>query len=749
MKKLLNYRFWFKTFLIGFLSMWVGLFVFVYAVKGDWFGLFGEIPSFEILENPESELASVLYSSDGQELGKYYRTNRTSVSFGQINKSVIKSLVATEDERYEHHSGIDMRATFRVIKGLITGNSGGGGSTVSQQLAKNLFRMRDLAKYKGPAYNFGPLEMLVIKAKEWIIAARLEKAYTKQEIITMYLNTVNFGLKATGINEAAKTYFNKSPKDLNTQEAAVLIGTLKANTKYDPIKNPENAFGRRNVVMNQMLRYGYLETTEYDSLKNLPVELDYQSQDYNSGIATYFRSKIKNEISQICKDNNYDLFADGLKVYTTIDTRIQKHAEHALIKHMEILQKKFNQEWGARDPWSKGYISKKVRREYFYKNLEEKYGKGNDSIVIALNRPRKTKIYTFSGEKDTLISQWDEFKYYRRFLEAGFIAVNPENGHIKAWVGGLDQKYFGYDHVIQGNRQVGSTFKPVVYAAAIENGFSPCSQILDVPISIPLEDGKIWKPKVKATNKELTLQQCLAYSKNNCAAHLIHKLGPELVANQAVKFGLPREKLKVNLSMALGTSSLSLFDMIRVYTTLVNAGDRIDPTYITRIEDKYGKVIYEKTPKATHVLNPINAYKMITMLRAGVKYGTGRKLASTYGLLNKHNQMGGKTGTTQDSKDGWFFSVNQKLVAGCWVGVQDNNISFRGTKSWYGGSMALPIVGDFYKAVYNDRQIDIQPEPFKIPEGLSDDALAQDFTCQTDTTSSTLYFDEDLADEPL
>ncbi len=726
-----------KALWIGFGVSFLTFVLFVYAVKGNWFNAFGEIPDFEILENPHSELASVLYTSDGVELGKYYSTNRTKVGFDAINKSVIKALIATEDERFEFHSGIDMRATLRVIVGVLTRNMKGGGSTISQQLAKNLFRMRDLEKYRSP-------NSLVMKAKEWIIASRLERSYTKHEIITMYLNTVKFGLKSTGINEAAKTYFNKAPIELNTKEAAVLVGTLKANTKYDPVKNPANSKIRRNVVMNQMVKYGYLEKAAYDSLKKQAIDLDFRVQDYNTGLATYFRAQIKSELEEICKKNGHNLYTDGLKIYTTIDSRLQIHAEAAVQEHLQQIQTKFLKQCGKRNPWKKNYIKRKIKRRGFYKELADRFKEHPDSIDIVLNEKRKTTVFTFGGERDTTLSYKEEFEYYQKFFHSGFLAVSPSNGQVKAWVGGLNQKHFAYDHVMQADRQVGSTFKPIVYASAVENGYSPCSEILDVPVSITMPDGKIWKPKVKPTNEPITLKECLAYSKNNCAAYLIDKIGPSNIADQAQKFGIPRRKLDLKISMALGTSSLSLLDMIPVYTTVVNNGDYIKPYYITKITDANGNVIYQNNPVPKNIMNPIHAYELVSMLRAGVMIGTGRSLNYRYNLLKEHNQLGGKTGTTQESKDGWFFCINKDLVAGCWVGFEDYGISFRSSRAWTGGSMALPIVAKFFQKTYKDKDLNIKPGPFNVPKELTEAHISRNITCEGDTSTSNTQLNLNL-----
>ena len=734
-----------------FFVFWLGLVLFVVAVLHNWFGLFGEIPGFEILENPKTELATSIYADEGEVLGKYYNTRRTNVKYPHISKHVIRTLVATEDERYEKHSGVDMRATLRVITALAVGKRAGGGSTISQQLAKNLFDMRQDSIFRGSLYN-SPLRMPLVKVKEWITAKRLERAYSKKEIITMYLNTVRFGNYSVGINEAAQTYFSKKPSELNLLEAATLVGTLKANSKYDPYRNPKNSKERRNVVVSQLAKYSKKHGKNYlkrpkDSLHKEPLVLAFNRQDYHTGHGTYFRATIKPELEKLCREQGVNLQTDGLKIYTTINYQLQKKAEVALVKQMAHLQKKFLEEWGNKDPWENHYIKQKLHNEWFYKQLINKYDGNIDSVNQYLKKPVSTTVLAYNYDTGMLeevekrISPLQEYIYYKKFLQAGFLVVDPHSGAIKSWVGGINSKYFAYDHVKQGRRQPGSTFKPILYSAAINYGYSPCDKILDVPVSVRTEDDKVWMPKIKPTNKTISLKRCLANSLNNCAALLIRDIGPANVVEHAVSLGIPKDRLNENLSLALGTSELNMFELIKPYMAFANEGELAELHYIKKIEDKNGRILWENKTNSKRVMNSANAYKIVTMLREGVKSGTGKSLNTNYHLLENSNQIGGKTGTTNDSKDGWFVGITKDFACVSWVGVDDNAINFRYNRRWYGGSMALPIFGNFLQSVYRDPTLHIKPGPFSVPESITDDIKANDLICKEDLSDYEL---EDL-----
>jgi penicillin-binding protein 1A len=721
-------------------SLWAGgfigitsLLIFFWVISID--GL-GELPSFETLENPPSELASEVLTSDHHSLGKYFRTNRTFVNYENISPNVIKSLIATEDSRFEKHSGIDQRATFRVLFGIISGKRKGGGSTISQQLAKNLFRMRESKNGIAPPNN------KIVKFQEWVVAKRLERAYTKLEIITMYLNTVNFGyvrgVEIQGINEAARTYFNTTALDLKLEEAAILIGMLKAPTKYNPIRNPENAFRRRNVVFLQLHLAGFLTKEEKETYQETPLNTNPSYADYNSGIAPYFRGQIKNELTNILKEQGRDLYSEGYKIYTTINYEAQKAAEKAVFEHMKYLQKVFKKSWKGNTPWTKGYITQQIKKTDDYKNILLRYKDNKPEIRKAINKKRKRSLFVFSVNKigkrnyiDTMISLRNETIHNKWLLRVGFLAIQPNTGAVKAWVGGIDKTHFQYDNVRQSRKQPGSTFKPVLYSAAIVNGYQPCDTILDAYKTIMI-NGEIWKPKSKPTGNYIHLKTALAKSLNNIAAYLIDEIGPENVIKQAQRLGIDTTMLEPNYSLALGTSSLSIWDLIGAYTSFVNAGRHIKPFYISRIEDKNGQVIYRQEPRETIAMSPNDAFKMVMMLREGVKSGTSRALNSAkYGIMYHNNQLGGKTGTTNNSADGWYFGISNQIVCGIWVGGEDKNIHFPPSNvNGQGARMAMPIFGNFLKACYSNPKTEIKEEPFTVPKNLSDEEIYQNILCE-------------------
>lgn len=720
-----------KRLYIVFFTPVVLFFLVLVAVDLNLFYLFGGVPDATELENPENSLASEVLDEQGNLLGKYYITNRQWVDFDDISQNVIKALMATEDERYQDHSGIDLRSNFRMIKGLLTLNPDGGGSTITMQLVKNLFNMRRDSSYFGPAYSNRATKMLTVKSKEWLLAPRLERRYSKKEIITMYLNTVEFVHGAVGIESVSRTYFSKSAKELNTQEAAVIVGMLKNPALYNPKSYPERTLDRRNVVLHQLSKSRFISKEEKDSLQALPIDMDFQRSSYNSGYATHFRDQIKGEIKQIADANNLNLYRDGLKVYTTINLSLQKYAEQSVREHMSWLQSEFNKN-RRKDPWSKSWIMNQIKQTDEYRRMKSDFDGNEDSLALAIMKPTFHEIFTYDGVKDTNISLYDYVRHHKRFLQTGFLSVDAPTGQVKAWVGSIDKRYFSYDHVRQGDRQPGSTFKPIVYATAIKNGDNPCNKVFDGPVTVVLPDDKIWKPKAKPTNEEITLKTCLGRSLNNCAACLIRDLGPENVVSHAAQYGIDPKKLDPVLSLALGTSPLSLYEMIQPYQTFVNKGKHIKPYYITKIEDKNGKVIY-RHPKSlpTQVLTELQAYKMVTMLRESVlnSKGTARSLRLSYGLDGGINQMGGKTGTSQNSVDGWFMGISNRLVSGCWVGGEINSIKFNSSYYGQGAIMALPTFAKYMQKVYSDHNLPYKKEPFRMPKGLTPYIINTELKC--------------------
>jgi penicillin-binding protein 1A len=701
--------------------------LYIYSVSINFMGLYGGMPGFKMLENPENDVSSELYSSDNILLGKYFRENRVMATFDELSPNLVNSLVAVEDERFEEHSGIDGRGLMRVaVKSILLGQNAGGGSTLSQQLAKNLFNLRTEERYEGKLYGINSkLDMLFKKTKEWILAVRLEQSYTKKEILTMYLNTADFGSNAFGIKVASQTFFNKSPIELDVHEAALLAGIVQAPSRHSPIRNPESATIRRNVVINQMTKAGFLSSTEADTIKLRPLGLEYNVENHNQGPAPYFRSVIKDFLHSWTREHGYDLYEDGLKIYTTIDSRMQSHAEEVVGEHMASLQKKFDEEWKGQNPWideknreMKGYIEEEIKKTDFYRSLSRKYGKNADSIQIALNKKRPMRIFSYKGEVDTLISHMDSMRHYKRFLHTGFMAMDPYTGAIRAWVGGVNHKHFKFDHVKQGRRQPGSTFKSFVYATAIENGYSPCYSVYDVPQSYPTGgDPPTWSPQNsdgKFTGQPMTMREALARSVNSVTANIMYKVRPENVVALAKRMGI-QSHLEPVLSLALGVDDVSVYELVGAYSTFVNKGVYTEPYYITRIEDKNGNVLYEPHPKTVEALSEETAYLMLHMLKGSteIEGGAGMGLSRE---LRYNIEIGAKTGTTQNGSDGWFMGVTPQLVAGAWVGGDARSIRF---KSWYSGQgsrTARPIWDKFMARIYNDPELGFSKTTFDAPE---------------------------------
>ena len=720
-----------KYLWIAFLGGVVLFILFVWMVSVNFLGLFGNLPDFKALENPESELASELYSSDGILLGTYARENRSPVKYEELSPKLVQALIATEDERFEDHSGIDLQAMIRVfVKSILLGQDAGGGSTLSQQTAKNLFKTRNDAS-QGFLSNIPGLRMLIIKTKEWIVATQLEKAYTKNEILTLYLNTSEFGSNAYGIKTAARTFFNKDPEKLEIQEAAVLVGLFKAPTYYSPVFNPDNSLRRRNTVLYQMVKNDFLTEAEYDSISALPIELDYKVQNHNQGLATYFREVVKSDLLKWAKENiksdgsSYDLFGDGLRIYVTIDSRMQRYAEEAVSEHMSELQKAFFKEMGTREPWIDenwkvipNFIEDAVKRTEAYRLLKVRYGNDTDSINLRLNEKKKMRIFSWEkGEIDTLMSTMDSLRYYKKFLQTGFMSMDPHTGHIKAWVGGIDHKYFKFDHVRQGKRQPGSTFKPFVYAAAIENGYSPCYSVVDQPVEVYIPGQPAWSPSNadgKFSYEKMTIRKAMAQSVNSVTAYMMKKLSPRIVMETAKRIGVTSDLEEVP-SLALGVNDVSVFEMVGAFSTFVNKGEYTTPFYIDRIEDKNGNVIQQFTPKKRPAMTEEHAYLMLYMLRGGFEEEDGTSQGVPW-TLREGNELGGKTGTTQNASDGWYMGLSKDLVSGTWVGGDDRAIHFRSWVAGQGSRTARPIWVKYMSKVYADPSLGYKKGPFPRPE---------------------------------
>lgn len=692
-------------------------------------GLFGKLPTFEELENPKSNLATEILSSDNKVLGKYYVENRSNVHFQDLSPNVVNALIATEDARFEDHSGVDVRAIFRVIFGVMTGSSKGGGSTISQQLAKNLFpRKKDRNAF----------ETAIIKFKEWITAIKLERNYSKDEILAMYLNTVDFGSLSFGIKSAARTYFNKAPSELNAEEAAMLIGMLKAPTYFSPVRNPKRALDRRNTVLSQMEKYDYLSEEELDSLQKIPIDLSsYHIQDHTAGPATYFREYLRGYLSDWCSTHqkedgtNYNLYKDGLKIYTTINYTMQLFAEQAVKQYIGMeLQPMFYRHWkgypnapfafdkGLEKDETQKIMMQAMRRSERYAHLKSQNFSDKD-ILKDFKTPVKMKVFSWKGEIDTTMTPMDSIRYYKFFLQAGLMSVDPHTGYVKAYVGGIDYKYFQYDHVIASKRQVGSTFKPFLYTLAMQEGETPCTTYPNVQPVIELGDGTVWAPENANDDRkgeEVTLKWALANSNNWISGQLMKKYSPQDVIRIARKMGVTSD-IPAVYSIALGSADLSLYEMVGAMGTFANKGVFVQPIFITRIEDKNGNVLETFAPKQQEAISEETAYLMIQLMKGVVEVGTGVRLRYKYGF---DNPIAGKTGTTQNQSDGWFMGITPDLVTGVWVGCEDRAAHFRSLDLGQGANTALPVWALYMKGVYSDPTLGIKKGDFPPPpKGLN------------------------------
>ena len=710
------------------LFVWSPFIILFFLISLISFELFFDLPSVEELQNPKSNLATVIYSCDGKTLGKYYAENRVNVKYYELDKDLINALISTEDARFIKHSGIDLKALGRSVSGILTGNMNkGGGSTLTQQLAKMMFPRQKLSKPK----------MVLQKLKEWVIAARLEKNYTKDEILSMYLNKFDFLNQAVGIKSAAQIYFNRNQDSLEIQQAAMLIGMAKNPSVFNPIKKADTTLHRRNVVMFQMVKYGVLSKQKYDSLKVLPLGVTFQPEDHNDGLAPYFREYLREYFMKdwcskhINPETNkpYNIYRDGLKIFTTVDSRMQRCAEEAVSEHMYDLQKLFNKEcktkknapfaWNVNKEQIENIMISSMKRSDRYRSLKNA-GFSREQILEEFKKPVKMLVYSIKGDIDTIMTPWDSIRYYKSFLHTGFVAIEPTTGYVKAWVGGVNHRHFKFDHVKVGRRQVGSTFKPFVYALAIQNGLGPCHQVPNVKTCIDLPDGKQWCPENsdgnKGTGKMITLRKALAGSINYVTAWVMKQYGPDAVINLVRRMGIT-SPIDAVPSIALGTPDISVFEMVAANATFANKGTYIQPSFITRIEDKNGKVLEEFVPTTDEVFSEQHAYAMIQLMRGVVDGGTGSRLRSRYKLFN---EIAGKTGTTQNNADGWFMGLTPELVAGCWTGGEERSVHFNSTNEGQGASMALPIWGKFFQKIYADKSLKMTKAGFKVPANMGD-----------------------------
>lgn len=707
---------WWQKVLVRTGQLLLILLLIIVAIEVNFLWLFGQSPDIRDLKEPDINIASELYSADSILIGKYYIENRIPVEFHELSPLLINTLLAAEDIRFYKHNGIDIKATIAAIWSTAKGDKRGG-STITQQLVKNLYKTRHKNK-KGLLGNIKGVNIIVDKSKEWINALKLEFFYSKEEILTMYLNTVDFGSHSFGIKAASRTFFNKRPAELTAEEAALIIGLLKAPTYYSPVLNKENSLRRRNNILAQMGKYGFLKEKETDSLQNIPICLKFRQPVPDQTDATYFKDAVARSLQAWSKESGYNIYTDGLKIYTTIDSKLQAHAESAVKKHMTRLQKKFFEHWQGKNPWVdskgneiKGFIEDLVKETKVYKNLKEKYGNNEDSINYYLNLPHEMKIFKWNGIPDTVLSSIDSIKYYRHLLNTGFVSIDPSNSFIKAWVGGIDYKFFQYDHINQSKRQPGSLFKAFVYAAAFESGLGPCEMRSDQPVTINyIENGKdkSWSPhnaNWEFTYHNVTLKNAFARSINTVAVQLTKELGWNKVIEMAHRMGITSELQNVP-SVCLGSSDVSLLEMVNAYCVFLNKGLLNDPVFVTKITDREGRVLYQYQPEAKRILDEETAYLMTFMLRAGLteRGGTTQGLWE-YDLFKYDTDFGGKTGTSSNFSDGWFIGISPRLVSGVWVGGEHRNIRFRTSQLGEGLRTALPTFGYFMENVLHDESL--------------------------------------------
>jgi penicillin-binding protein 1A len=694
------------------------------AVEMNLFWLFGKSPSLAELEKPKMAVASEIYSADGVLLGKYYRENRSPTEYKGISPFVVKALLATEDINFMDHTGVDLGATLGIVYYMAKGDKRGG-STITQQLAKNLYKTRKKENFKGILSFVPGLKTLVDKTKEWITATKLERNYTKEEIMTMYLNTVDFGSNSYGIRTAAQTFFRTTPGRLKLEEAALLIGMLKATTTYNPKKNYQKALNRRNTVLAQMKKYNFLNQKQYDSLAALPIKLNFTQELHPDGVLDYYGGFLNKYLNQWGEENDFDIYTDGLKIYLTIDTRMQKHAEEAVHEHMKSLQKRFDDHWRGQNPWRDekkneipNFIENLVLRTGAYKSLKRKFDDQTDSINKYLNLPKKMAIFTWKGPDTVMMSTLDSLRYYKRLLHAGFMVMDPFRGQIKCWVGGINYDFFKYDHVEQSVRQPGSTFKAFVYGCAMENGYTPCSRIQDRYMKYEYDEDsagvlvhKTWAPGNATggfSGMNMPLRYAMGRSINSVAAQLTNQLGAQKVADFAKTCGITTP-LKPIPSIGLGSNDVSLLDMVTAYSVFLNSGFWNEPLIVSRIEDRNQNLIRNFVPNTRKVMTEQAAYNMVHMLKGTLQEPGGTAQALFSFNIFYGNEMGGKTGTSQNQSDGWFIGVTKDLVGGCWAGAEERSVHFRSLRAGEGSKTALPMFGLFMEKVYRDKSLGIRP----------------------------------------
>ena len=728
---------WYNKAGIAFLTFIFAFLLYLFMVDINFLWLFGRSPGMSSIMHPKTVQASELYSADGVLIGKYFSENRTPVTYEDINPVFWEALIDTEDERFYHHFGIDFQGVFAAFKDYVVHHDARGASTITQQLVKNMFRVR--TEYStGLLGEIPGLKMLIMKSKEWITAVKIELFFDKKEILTMYANTVDFGSNAFGIKTAAKTYFGTTPKDLTADQAAVLVGLLKATTYYNPRINPQNSMNRRNVVLNNMLKHNHLTQEAYDTLKVKSVKLDFSVENNYDGQALYFREAVKNHLQKWCSENGYDLYKDGLKIYTTIDTRLQKYAEEAAVKQMKQVQKTFNAHWGSTNPWQDErhveiphFIEDLAKKTSYYKMLAQKYDNNEDSINYYLNLPHKVKLFDYEqGPIEKEMSTMDSIRYMEHFMHCGFVAMEPQTGHVKAWVGDIDFKTWKYDKVT-AMRQPGSTFKLFVYAEAMNQGITPCDTRKDEYFAMKVYDAKekkevTWAPTNadgRFSGANITLKQAFAMSINSVAVRLGQECGIERIAKTAHDMGI-KSHLDPTPALALGSSDVTLEELVNAYCTPCNNGKHREPVLVTRILDRNGNEIYVAPDDEQQALSTKSAFMVQQLLMGGMS-GTSSRLRGFVGYDVTDTDFGGKTGTSNNHSDAWFIGTTPKLVCGAWVGGEYRCIHFRTGELGQGNRTALPICGYFLQSVLKDERFKQYHAKFDKPTDLS----ANDYGC--------------------
>ncbi len=740
---------WWQKALFRIAQFILAIVLIIIAIDLNFLWLFGQSPDIMDLREPDISIASELYASDSSLIGRYYIENRSPIEYKDLSPVLINTLLAAEDIRFFKHNGIDTKATIAAVVSTIQGEKRGG-STITQQLVKNLYKTRHKNK-KGLLGKIKGISILIDKSKEWINAIKLEFFYSKEEILSMYLNTVDFGSHSFGIKAASRTFFNKLPSELKVEEASLIIGLLKAPTYYSPISNKENALRRRNSIIAQMSKYGFLTKTAADSIQKIPIKLNFRQPLPEAADATYFKDAVARDLQEWSKETGYNIFTDGLKIYTTIDPKMQEYAEQAVATHMKRLQKRFFEHWRGENPWidSKGneivgFIDDLVHETGTYKVLKERYKDNADSIDYYLNLPHKMSVFTWEGATDTTLSVIDSIKYYRHLLNTGFVSIDPHNSFVKAWVGGIDYRYFKYDHVNQAKRQPGSLFKAFVYAAAFEQGLGPCDHRTDSPVTIDYTERgekKTWSPhnaNWEFTWNNISLKNAFARSINSIAVQLTKEIGWNKVIEMAHRMGIESELQNVP-SVGLGSSDVNLLELVNAYCVFLNNGLLNKPVLVTKITDSEGKILFEYKAQQKRVLDEETAFLMSIMLRAGLtEYGGTTQGLWEFDIFNYDTEFGGKTGTSSNFSDGWFIGVTPNLVSGVWVGGEHRNIRFRTSQLGEGLRTALPTYGIYMEKVLHDESLKHYRGKFEKPKMK----ITKPYTCVSPVYNSDTTINE-------